>query len=590
MRGLPFTKKPKIEIVKLEEEEEECGDGTSEERSWKDQEAALEALVEHRTKEVEQLRDRVAYYKSQLDEALTRLMDTQTELSRHRGQETSMASVTLRNCIRKVKFESSASPANARGNSTQNQFQYKPHLFGVDLTKPSGDDHGIEGRSASILCKQGDSSRGKYHSKPQLVIPSVNPSTSHSVTTKESGNKVGGNAGVFLPATIATQINGNGWQNGGKTRKTSSEQENMGSQPKGTKEKHEKKEDKDLVPLIGSMTSSPRFHCQAVLISSQHKRRLRSLELCPTNDNLFVTSALDGVVNLWQIQGKGAGVDLLSISECQSDKQRRWPEDIAWHPQANRLFSVYTADGGDSQISILELKEGNNKTRVSFLEDKPHVKGIINSINFMPWVKTCFVTGGSDHDVVLWIEHNEEGSWKPNSLHRSFHTSAVMGVAGLRDKNVVMSAGADKRIIGFDTSSGTVVYKYQTENKCMSVLPNPCDFNLFMVQTGTPGRQLKLFDFRTKPQEIHGLGWNQENSESQSALISQAWSPDGVYITSGSGDPLIHIFDIRHNGQKPLESLRAHHKRVLKAVWHNTLPLLISISSDLNIGLHSLIK
>ncbi|XP_073291380.1 uncharacterized protein [Primulina huaijiensis] len=590
MRGPPFPKKPKIEIVKLEDEEEEYGDGTTEERSWKDLEAALEVLVELRTKEVEQLRERVAYYKFQLDEALTRLMDTQTELSRHRGQETPMASETLRNCIRKVNSESSANPANASGDCTQNQFQYKPQLFGVDLIKLSRDDHGIEGISASVVRKHRDSSREKYHSKPQLVIPSVNPSTSHSMTMKESGNEVSGNSGAFLPASIATQINSNGWQNGGKARKTSSEQENMESQPKGTKKKHEKKEDKDLVPLIGSMASSQRFHCEAVLISSQHKRRLRSLELCPTSDNLFVTSALDGVVNLWQIQGKGAGVDLLSISECQSNKQRRWPEDIAWHPQANRLFSVYTADGGDSQISILELNEGDDRTRVSFLEDKPHVKGIINSINFMPWDKTCFVTGGSDHDVVLWTEHDKEGSWKPNSLHRSIHTSAVMGVAGLQDKNVVMSAGADKRIIGFDTTSGTVVYKYQTESKCMSVLTNPCDFNLFMVQTGTPGRQLKLIDFRAKAQEIHSLGWNQESGESQSALISQAWSPDGVCISSGSGDPLIHIFDIRHNAQKPLESLRAHHKRVLKAVWHNTLPLLISISSDLNIGLHTLIK
>ncbi|XP_073023914.1 uncharacterized protein [Primulina eburnea] len=590
MRGLPFLKKPKIEIVKTEDEEEENGDGTKEERIWKEQEIALVALIEHRNKEVEQLRERVAYYKSQLDEALTRLMETQTELSRHRGQEISMASETFRNCIKKVKLESLSSPANVSGDSAQNQFLYKPQLFGEDSIKSSGDDHSIEGRSASFLCKNGDSSRGNCHSRPQLVIPSVNPRMSHSMTMKESGNKVSGNSAAFPTASIATPINSNGKQNGGKACKTSTEQGNVESQPNGTKRKHEQKEDKDLIPLIGSMASSQRFHCQTILLSSQHKRRLRSLELCPTNDNLFVTSALDGAVNLWQIQGKGAGADLVSTSECQSNKQRRWPEDISWHPQGNRLFSVYTADGGDSQISILKLNEGNERTRVSFLEDKPHVKGVINSINFMPWDKTCFVTGGSDHDVVLWTEHEKEDSWKPNSLHRSIHTSAVMGAAGLRDKNVVMSAGADKRIIGFDTTSGTVVYKHQTESKCMSVLTNPCVFNLFMVQTGTPGQQLKLFDFRTKTLEIHSFGWSQESSESQSALINQAWSPDGVYITSGSADPVIHIFDIRYNAQKPLQSLRAHHKRVLKAVWHNTLPLLVSIASDLNIGLHTLIK
>lgn len=121
---------------------------------------------------------------------------------------------------------------------------------------------------------------------------------------------------------------------------------------------------------------------------------------------------------------------------------------------------------------------------MSFLEEKPHIKGIINSIMFMPWDDTCFVTGGSDHAVFLWTEKDGENSWKPKVLHRSMHSSAVMGVAGMQQKRTVLSVGADKRIIGFDIASGRADYKHQIESKCMSVLPNPCDFNLFMVQTG----------------------------------------------------------------------------------------------------------
>lgn len=120
--------------------------------------------------------------------------------------------------------------------------------------------------------------------------------------------------------------------------------------------------------------------------------------------------------------------------------------------------------------------------RVTFLEDKPHVKGIINNIVFMPWEDICFVTGGSDHAVVRWTEKHED-SWKPKVLHRSMHSSAVMGVAGMRQKPMVLSVGADKRIIGFDLQTGRADYKHQIESKCMSVLPNPYDFNLFMVQT-----------------------------------------------------------------------------------------------------------
>lgn len=49
-----------------------------------------------------------------------------------------------------------------------------------------------------------------------------------------------------------------------------------------------------------------------------------------------------------------SGASLLSTTDCQSPK-RRWPEDIAWHPHGNSLFSVYTADSGESQVSVLNL-------------------------------------------------------------------------------------------------------------------------------------------------------------------------------------------------------------------------------------------
>jgi hypothetical protein len=51
-----------------------------------------------------------------------------------------------------------------------------------------------------------------------------------------------------------------------------------------------------------------------------------------------------------------SGASLLNSSDSAS-QNKRWPEDIAWHPEGNRLFSVYTADGGDSQVSITDLNK-----------------------------------------------------------------------------------------------------------------------------------------------------------------------------------------------------------------------------------------
>ncbi|KAL7602087.1 hypothetical protein Lser_V15G21244 [Lactuca serriola] len=535
-----------------------------------EQEEALIALIEHRAKEVDHLRTRVAYYKSELDESEKRLEETQRKLARlrSRGNPVASTNISSQNGVKVKEERRSCSPVKIKTSEHS-------------LPNHGDRDRGNGNSSASKSYMPDLPKIPKQEQRPQLVIPAVNPKPSPPIKMAETATKPSTSVPTYAKSIVKEK---------GHRNRTPHEQEAVETPSKGTKRKFEQREHVDLIQMVSSSSSPRTINCQTSNhISCQHKRKLRSLALCPTNDQLFVTSALDGLVNLWQIQSRGSSAYLLSTADCASTKHRRWPEDIAWHPHGGSLFAVYTADGGDPQISVLNLNKPKEKKRVTFLEDKPHVKGIINNISFMPWEDTCFVTGGSDHAVVQWSDKTGDDSWKPKVLHRSMHSSAVMGVAGMQQKQMVVSVGADKRIIGFDLQTGRADYKHQIESKCMSVLPNPCDFNLFMVQTSTPERQLRLFDIRLRRTEIHEFGWKQESSESQSALINQTWSPDGLYLTSGSADPMIHIFDIRFNANKPSQSIRAHQKRVFKASWHHSLPLLISISSDLNIGLHKII-
>ncbi|KAJ8550874.1 hypothetical protein K7X08_000244 [Anisodus acutangulus] len=560
-----------------------------EEQNRIEQEEALVALIEHRAKEVDHLRQRLTYYKSQFDQAEKRLEDTQVKLARIRGRENIAASTSFRgngtNPVIAKRRSTSPIQINEGSSHSLSESKQRRQDSNQSLRKSPVPDR----KMASPFQKNEYNSRSVPQGKPPLVIPDVKPRVFQPLKMMESGPKISGASVSQAGGSGFAHVTSMARLKADKSHRTP-EKEVSEIQPKGTKRKFEQKEHRELIPLIGSYSSASMIRCQtSCVISSQHKRKLRTIISCPTNDQLFASSALDGVVNLWQVHGRGSTANILSSTDCLSSKQRRWPEDVAWHPEGNSIFSVYSADGGDSQISILNLNKGKEAKRVSFLEEKPHVKGIINNIIFTPWEDIHFVTGGSDHAVIMWSNKDEENSWKPKALHRSMHSSAVMGVAGLQHKKVVMSAGADKRIIGFDLLAQRAEYKHQIENKCMSVLPNPCDFNLFMVQTGTIERQLRLFDFRLRQTEVQAFGWKQESSDSQSALINQAWSPDGLYITSGSVDPVIHIFDIRYNSHKPSQSIKAHQKRVFKAIWHHAVPLLISISSDLNIGLHKII-
>lgn len=574
----PVLKKPKTEEAWLEEEEDEETRSNREEveqDEWEKQEKEILALLDYRTKEVEHLRKRITYYKDQLEEAEKRLIETKSKLVRIRRRCSGSTTAINKSILtgKDVQVEKrSPSPAMINGGAKSSR---------------RNEMHDQESESPSLHSKY--FSEKTSQSKPLLVIPTVEPKVSHSMRTKESEPRVPSTSDSWPTVPSRSHVDGRVLMKDDRPHKRSPEDKFVESQGRATKRKLELKQHKELIPLVCSRSSPSMIRCQSNFISSQHKRKLRSLILCPANDQLFATSALDGVINLWHIQGRGSSANLLSTSDCVSVKQRRWPEDVAWHPQGNSIFSVYTADGGGSQLSILNLNKTKESTRVTFMEEKPHVKGVINNIMFMPWDDSCFVTGGSDHAVVLWTEKDGADSWKPKALHRSIHTSAVKGVAGMQQKKIVLSAGADKRIVGFDLHSGRADYKHQIDSHCMSILPNPCDFNLFMVHTGSVQKQLRLFDIRLRQTEVHAFGWKQENTDTQSSLINQAWSPDGLYLTSGSADPVIHIFDIRYNARTPSQSIKAHQKRVFKAVWHHALPLMISISSDLNIGMHKLL-
>ncbi|MFS7937768.1 hypothetical protein Hanom_Chr05g00431591 [Helianthus anomalus] len=82
-------------------------------------------------------------------------------------------------------------------------------------------------------------------------------------------------------------------------------------------------------------------------------------------------------------------------------------------PEGNVLKGVESAlKMEESRLQIYKEVVGKgfasemDSNRVVFLEDKPHVKGVINNVMFMPWAADdCFTTCGNDHVVVLWTAH-----------------------------------------------------------------------------------------------------------------------------------------------------------------------------------------
>ncbi|KAA3458198.1 protein tipD-like [Gossypium australe] len=226
-----------------------------------EQEEALVALVEHRAKEVELLRQRVSYYKSQLVEAEERFQDSQSKLARLRGRRFLASSNASLLATKRVRVE---------------QRIVSPEHINIG--------------SENLLLP-----------KTELIIPNVSPKISQPI-------KPEGLVAKTIIDLEETAASNRAVRKRAKKSNTSSttDVEVVEIKDGGTERKFEKKKHKDLIPLVESSSSPTLIRSYSSnLIPSQHKRKLRSLAVCPVNDQLFVTSALDGLVNLWQIQGRG---------------------------------------------------------------------------------------------------------------------------------------------------------------------------------------------------------------------------------------------------------------------------------------------
>eukprot|EP00250_Pteridium_aquilinum_P017084 c23444_g1_i1 orf=803-2461(+) len=552
MRGRIDPLKP-LKRARLEEEgnqQNELSITARLKQAIQEQEQTFVRLVEERRTRVRRVEDQLRDTQAQLVNAQRKLAEAEAQLTsfRNRNSLTGYSGHSYDTPSESEPVKVKAEPGG--GENNQEKEQVNGRAF---ARKP-------------VLVIPGDKPNGSF------VYGTRNPSTTEITIDSNSGVS---KSSVSEPAAVHI-----------KSESGSSSAFNTAKQTAGS----DSKDREDLVLHVGgSMAPSFLTVLHHHYFPSQHKRRLRSLcmNLKFGSNPTFATSALDGVINTWKVKDKGEGISLNGSVHCLSSGQKRWPEDLAWHPSGESIFACYSADANDDQVAIINPSADD---KVKFLKDKPHGKGIVNSLVFLPWKEgTFFSTAGCDHGVVLWKEM-EDGHWKAETLHRSLHSSAVMSAVGMQHKPLIMSVGMDKRIVGFDTEHVREEFRYTLDSKALRMLPNPVDWNLYMVQTGTPGQQLRLFDVRSRRCELHAFGWRQENTESQSALIHQSWSPDGFYIASGSADPRIHVFDIRYNSKEPSQSIKAHQKRVFKAVWHHTLPLLISISSDLNIGLVKLSK
>ncbi|MQL69660.1 hypothetical protein Taro_001955 [Colocasia esculenta] len=270
-----------------------------------EQEEALAALVEFRSKEVERLRLRLEYYKSQVEDAEKKLSDSKAKLALLQSHS---GAPSLRSPL---EAKGSAKPSVVNGGVTVKEEETSPARGSEQQLRPQlpvAVPPPEQQRRQQQQRQPQPQPQPQPQSRPPLIIPAVRPKP---VIPSSTDARVMGRAGrpeAMVAATSASVVASSPGVLGTRASPSHSSQSGevinrlkrgVPSTPspdkcrviKNSKMKFVHKEHTDLVSSVRRSSSPSTIRFQpGVHVSSDHKRKLRCLEINPVQDQLFVTS------------------------------------------------------------------------------------------------------------------------------------------------------------------------------------------------------------------------------------------------------------------------------------------------------------
>ncbi|KAG0057339.1 hypothetical protein BGZ83_011582 [Gryganskiella cystojenkinii] len=307
--------------------------------------------------------------------------------------------------------------------------------------------------------------------------------------------------------------------------------------------------------------------------------------------DVMVTSSLDNTINFWDLGSQRV------MSSIPKDRiNQPWAEDICW---VGRNVLAVASGRKDNvamnhELTLVDVqvtKSGDVTWGLQTLQETPHdKKGGIVCISALSDDNSGLnlATAGMDKNIIHWkfLPRNSEGEYVPvqQRLIHSKHTSTIHTLCYEPQKSLLVSGGADGRLIAYDLMRSDVVseYRNQERGRINYITANPKDPNLFLLSHASTNNQLSVHDIRVgMDQPVLRFGF--QSADNLSRHVVPSWHPEGALVSSGMQvEPKINIWDVRwvdvHRG--PGQSIEVHNKRVFKAAFHPRRSLITSMSAD----------
>lgn len=244
---------------------------------------------------------------------------------------------------------------------------------------------------------------------------------------------------------------------------------------------------------------------------------------------------------------------------------------VQWR-QENTIVSC----SADKTVAIWDANRGIRIRKFS-----EHT-GIVNSVSVARDNVNMFASGSDDCTANLWDQRSK------TSLATLYHDYQVCAVAMAHDGYTLFTAGIDNIVRRFDTrvldindSPDMILEGHRDTITGLAVSPDGTRL-LSNAMDGTL-RSWNIRPFVASESERCEQVFHGVHHGAEKLLLKCSWSPDQEYVSAGSADRLVHLWDATNANE--ICAWQGHSASINEVIFHPSHQIIASCSSDKTIML-----
>ncbi|KAM7543119.1 hypothetical protein Aperf_G00000014301 [Anoplocephala perfoliata] len=313
--------------------------------------------------------------------------------------------------------------------------------------------------------------------------------------------------------------------------------------------------------MPGSMERTSSLLSPNMLLTG-HESEVFCVKFVPTDGSYIVSAGFDRQIFIWETYGE---CDNVAVMPGHGGAII----DLALSTDGELLYSA----SSDKTIAIWDL---NTCQRVKKIRGH---QNIVNSVDIARRGPQMIVSGSDDGTVRLWDRRQK------TEVQNFQNTYQVLSVTFNDTAEMIFSGGIDNIIKGWDLRKLDVAMRLNGHTDTVTGLALSPDGNFLL--SNAMDNTLRVWDVRpfAPPERCSKILYGHLHTYEKN-LLRCAWSSDGQYVTCGSGDRYVHVWDTKTRNL--IYKLPGHSASVNETAFHPLEPILISAGSDKKIFLGEL--